>query len=90
MPYSEFTTLRKVREQFGITIAEAAFLPAINPVVPSSLLLEFLTRYRPRALDISVIDLSTSIEFAPYLIQSYCGGGEPDRRGLIQCQSLEE
>ncbi|MDF5719554.1 MAG: hypothetical protein PUP91_03475 [Rhizonema sp. PD37] len=39
MPYSQFTTIAKVKEAFNLNTAEGIrFLPEIDPIQPSSIL----------------------------------------------------
>ena len=48
MPYSQFTTIGKVKEAFGINTVEGdRFLPEIEPITPSTTLIEFLRESVP-------------------------------------------
>jgi hypothetical protein len=48
MPYSQFTTIRKVKEAFDLTVYEGdRFFPALPPVTPSALLTEILSETLP-------------------------------------------
>jgi hypothetical protein len=48
MPYSQFTTISKVKTAFGITVAEGdRFLPEIAPLTPSAVLLGYLAESLP-------------------------------------------
>jgi hypothetical protein len=39
MPYSQFTTIRKAKEAFNLTVIEGdRFIPPVNPIAPSELL----------------------------------------------------
>jgi hypothetical protein len=50
MPYSQFTTISKVKSAFGLEIREGArFLPQVAPVTPSDTLLSFLEQSLPVA-----------------------------------------
>ena len=50
MPYSQFTTIGKVKEAFGInTIEGDRFLSEIEPITPSTMLIEFLPESVPLA-----------------------------------------
>ncbi len=50
MPYSQFTTIGKVKEAFGInTIEGDRFLKEIEPITPCSMLIEFLRESVPLA-----------------------------------------
>jgi hypothetical protein len=48
MSYSQFTTIRKVREAFKLTIVEGdRFIPTLDPISPSNLLAETLKETLP-------------------------------------------
>jgi len=48
MPYSQFTTIAKVKEAFGLTIVERSrFLPQTEPIQPSATLADSLRRSLP-------------------------------------------
>jgi hypothetical protein len=48
MPYSQFTTIRRVKEAFDLTVYEGdRFFPALAPITPSALLTELLSETLP-------------------------------------------
>ena len=48
MPYSQFTTIGKVKKAFGITVVEnGRFIPEVNPISASSILLGYLAESLP-------------------------------------------
>jgi hypothetical protein len=48
MPYSQFTTIGKVKMAFGLTVLEGdRFLPEIEPLPPSEMLLNYLAESLP-------------------------------------------
>ncbi len=47
MPYSQFTTLRKAIDAFGLQLQEGQFFPEVEPIAPSSALVEQLTEGLP-------------------------------------------
>ena len=48
MPYSQFTTIGKVKKAFGITVVESGrFIPEVNPINTSSILLGYLAESLP-------------------------------------------
>jgi hypothetical protein len=48
MPYSQFTTIGKVKAAFGLTVVEGdRFLPEIEPLAPSSVLSGYLAESLP-------------------------------------------
>jgi hypothetical protein len=48
MPYSQFTTIGKVKIAFGLTVVEGdRFFPEISPLTPSSVLLGSLAESLP-------------------------------------------
>ena len=39
MPYSQFTTIAKAKQAFGLTVQEGSrFIPPLNPIAPSDIL----------------------------------------------------
>ena len=51
MPYSQFTTIAKVKEAFGIkTVEGKRFFPDVEPVTPSNTLLDYLSESVPLAV----------------------------------------
>ena len=51
MSYSEFTTILKVKQAFGLTTVEGPrFLPQITPIAPSATLTDFLANSLPVAV----------------------------------------
>ena len=51
MPYSQFTTISKVKEAFGITTVEGGkFFPDVEPITPSNTLLDYLAESVPLAI----------------------------------------
>ncbi|MBR8836518.1 MAG: hypothetical protein DSM106950_21500 [Stigonema ocellatum SAG 48.90 = DSM 106950] len=45
MPYSQFTTIGKVKQAFGIkTVEGKRFLPEVEPIAPSETLLNYLEK----------------------------------------------
>lgn len=54
MPYSQFTTIGKVKEAFNLTTAEGIhFLPDVEPIQPSPTLISFLEESLPLAASAS-------------------------------------
>jgi hypothetical protein len=50
MPYSQFTTITKVKTAFDlVTVEGGQFLPTVAPIVPSDWLINFLTESLPLA-----------------------------------------
>lgn len=49
MPYSQFTTLKKAVDAFGLAVREHRFFPEIQPMSPSALLSEYLEETLPLA-----------------------------------------
>ncbi len=48
MPYSQFTTIRKAKEAFNLTVQEGdRFFPSLSPIAPSGLLSETLAETLP-------------------------------------------
>jgi co-chaperonin GroES (HSP10) len=69
MPYSEFT-LKKVRQDFNLTIVEQpGFLPTIEPILPSANLAEFLERYLPLALALNTEKARSEMLICPILLE---------------------
>jgi hypothetical protein len=69
MPYSDFT-LRKVKQDFGLTTVEApTFLPPVSPIAPSRALGDFLELYRPLALALNTEKARSEMLICPILLE---------------------
>ena len=54
MPYSQFTTIGKVKQAFGIkTVEGKRFLPEVEMIAPSQTLLNYLDQTLPIAIAVS-------------------------------------
>ncbi|MBR8839309.1 MAG: hypothetical protein DSM106950_36235 [Stigonema ocellatum SAG 48.90 = DSM 106950] len=70
MPYSQFTTITKVKEAFGITTVEGSkFFPEIEPVTPSNTLLDYLAESVPIAVAASTEKFRSEAIVTPILIE---------------------
>lgn len=70
MPYSQFTTISKVKEAFGITTVEGGkFFPDVQPVRPSNTLLDYLAESVPLAIAASTEKFRSEAIIAPILIE---------------------
>jgi hypothetical protein len=69
MAYSDFT-LRKVKQEFGLTIQEReSFLPEIEPIVPSDYLTETLRRNLALALAVGTEKARSELLISPILVE---------------------
>ena len=69
MSYSNFT-LRKVKQEFGLTIQEKkSFLPEIMPIVPSDYLTETLRRNLALALAVGTEKARSELLISPVLVE---------------------
>jgi hypothetical protein len=69
MSYGEFT-LKKVRDDFGLTLVEGdRFLPTISPVVPGSYLVEFLQESIPLAIGTGSEKARSELIISPLLLE---------------------
>lgn len=69
MAYSDFT-LKKVKQDFNLTILEQpSFLPAIQPIEPSSALTQFLDKYLPLALAVNTEKARSELLICPILLE---------------------
>ena len=70
MPYSQFTTISKVKEAFGITTVEGGkFFPDVEPITPSNTLLDYLAESVPLAIAASTEKFRSEAIIAPILIE---------------------
>ena len=70
MPYSQFTTITKVKEAFGITTVEGSrFFPDVEPVTPSNTLLDYLAESVPLAVAASTEKFRSEAIITPVLIE---------------------
>ncbi len=70
MPYSQFTTITKVKEAFGITTVEGSkFFPDIEPITPSRTLLDYLAESVPLAVAASTEKFRSEAIVTPILIE---------------------
>jgi hypothetical protein len=69
MSYSDFT-LKKVRQDFNLTIIEQpTCLPSTQPITPSPNLVEFLDRYLPLALALNTEKARSEMLICPILLE---------------------
>jgi hypothetical protein len=69
MAYSEFT-LKKVRDDFGLTLVEGdRFLPEIAPVMPADYLVEFLQESLPLAVGTGSEKARSELIISPLLLE---------------------
>lgn len=69
MSYSEFT-LKKVRDDFGLTLVEGdRFLPEITPVTPADYLVEFLQESLPLAVGTGSEKARSELIISPLLLE---------------------
>lgn len=69
MPYSDFT-LRKVKQDFNLTIIEQnTFLDNIQPQQPSLFLAEFIKKYLPLALALNTEKARSEMLICPILLE---------------------
>ncbi len=70
MPYSQFTTITKVKEAFGINTVEGSkFFPDVEPITPSNILLEYLAESVPLAVAASTEKFRSEAIISPILIE---------------------
>jgi hypothetical protein len=70
MSYSEFTTIVKVKQAFGLTTVEGPrFLPQITPIAPSSTLTDFLANSLPVAVATGSEKARSSMIITPVLLE---------------------
>jgi hypothetical protein len=68
MAYSDFS-LKKVKQDFNLTILEQHFLPQIDPVVPSPLLTEWLETNLPLAVALGTEKARSELVICPVLVE---------------------
>jgi hypothetical protein len=69
MAYSEFT-IRKVRDDFGLTLVEGdRFLPPITPITPGNYLVEFLYESIPLAVGTGSEKARSELIISPLLVE---------------------
>jgi hypothetical protein len=70
MPYSEFTTITKVEEAFGlITVEGRRFVPEIELIKPSAQLVEYLEEVLPIAIATGSEKVRSELIIAPILLE---------------------
>ncbi len=70
MPYSEFTTITKVEEAFGlITVEGRRFVPEIEIIKPSNQLVEYLEEVLPIAIATGSEKVRSELIIAPMLLE---------------------
>lgn len=70
MSYSEFTTIGKVKQAFGLTTMEGMpFLPSIAPITPSNALSEFLAESLPLAVATGSEKARSELIISPVLVE---------------------
>ena len=70
MSYSEFTTILKVKQAFGLTTVEGPrFLPQITPIAPSATLTDFLANSLPVAVATGSENARSEIIITPVLLE---------------------
>jgi hypothetical protein len=68
MAYSDFS-LKKVKQDFNLTILEQHFLPKIDPVGPSPLLTEWLETNLPLAVALGTEKARSELVICPVLVE---------------------
>ncbi|BDA74275.1 hypothetical protein CAL7716_084410 [Calothrix sp. PCC 7716] len=70
MPYSEFTTITKAEEAFGLTTVEGRrFIPDIELIKPSQQLVEYLEEVLPIAIATGSEKVRSELIISPILIE---------------------
>ena len=70
MSYSEFTTIVKVKQAFGLTTVEGPrFLPQITPIAPSATLADFLAHSLPVAVATGSEKARSEMIITPVLLE---------------------
>ncbi|HAX79651.1 MAG TPA: hypothetical protein DCY88_28420 [Cyanobacteria bacterium UBA11372] len=70
MPYSQFTTITKVKEAFNLTTVEGVrFLPEIAPIQPSATLAAFLEETLPLAVATGSEKARSELVISPVLVE---------------------
>ena len=70
MPYSQFTTIAKVKEAFSLTTAEGIrFLPELEPIQPSSTLTAVLEENLPLAVATGSEKARSELIISPVLVE---------------------
>lgn len=70
MPYSQFTTITKVKEAFNLsTIEGIRFLPEISPISPSNTLQDYLEETLPIAIATGSEKARSELIIAPVLVE---------------------
>ena len=70
MPYSQFTTITKVKEAFNLsTIEGIRFLPEITPIPPSNTLQDYLEETLPIAIATGSEKARSELIIAPVLVE---------------------
>ncbi len=70
MSYSEFTTIGKVKQAFGLTTVEGPrFLPQITPIAPSATLKDFLANSLPVAVATGSEKARSEMIITPVLLE---------------------
>ncbi|MEG4532964.1 hypothetical protein [Microcoleus sp. D2_18a_D3] len=70
MPYSEFTSIIKVKQAFGLTTVEGPrFLPQISPIAPSATLTDFLANSLPVAVATGSEKARSEMIITPVLLE---------------------
>jgi len=70
MSYSEFTTVGKVKQAFGLTTVEGVrFLPEIEPITPSATLTDFLAESLPLAVATGSEKARSELIISPVLLE---------------------
>lgn len=70
MPYSDFTSIGKVKQAFGInTVEGVSFFPTIEPIPPSTTLHEFLQESLPLAVATGSEKARSELIISPVLLE---------------------
>ena len=70
MSYSEFTTILKVKQAFGLTTVEGPrFLPQITPIAPSATMTDFLANSLPVAVATGSEKARSEMIITPVLLE---------------------
>ena len=70
MPYSQFTSIGKVKQAFGITTVEGVrFFPQVEPIAPSATLANFLAESLPLAVATGSEKARSELIISPVLLE---------------------
>ena len=70
MPYSQFTSIGKVKQAFGLTTVEGVrFFPQVDPIAPSATLANFLAESLPLAVATGSEKARSELIISPVLLE---------------------